>query len=119
MTEPTCPACAHAIDDTVRLCERCGHTFAAAPSEPTTLGDAILRARTLTLSTGEGHTVALRGDADFCVMPSANYARLRETSMHGGIEPLLSFLPRGGIDVHRASFQPIAKAMLAHSNWPR
>lgn len=33
MTEPTCPVCQHAIDDTVRLCERCGHAFAAVPSE--------------------------------------------------------------------------------------
>lgn len=81
-----------------------------------TLGDAIVQARTLTLDTNEGHTIAIRRGR-FCVLPSAHYARLRETSMHGGITPLVSFLPHGGLDVHRASFEPIKAALLNHEGW--
>jgi hypothetical protein len=80
-----------------------------------TLGDAILRARDGALG-GEGHTVAIR-DEQFCVIKSAEYARLRETQQHGGITPLISFLPRGGIDVHRASFEPIKTALINHERW--
>ena len=85
-----------------------------------TLGEAILRARDHARDTGEAMTVALCGHGDaseFCTIPSHEYALLREHGQSGDIAPLVSFLPRGGIDVHRASFEPIASALLQHERF--
>lgn len=107
-----------------RRIERARHKVIAVATNPfdattvaLTLGGAILRARTRALDGGEGQTVVLRHDGEFCTIPSAEYARLREQSLHGGIDPLLSFLPNGGIDVHRASFAPIATHLLTHERF--
>jgi hypothetical protein len=83
----------------------------------TTLGGAILRARDLARETGRGCTVALRSDGEFCTIASHEYAVLRENSEGRDLEPLLSFLPHGGLDVHRASFEPLAAALLQHERF--
>jgi hypothetical protein len=91
------------------------------PGDPTkvslTLGGAILHARDHARDTGEGCTVALRSDGEFCTIASHEYAVLRENGEARDLDPLLSFLPRGGLDVHRASFEPLATALLQHERF--
>lgn len=81
-----------------------------------TLGDAILRARNHMLDTGEGCTVVL-ADHVFCTIASARYAALRERGESRGLDPLFSFLPNGGLDVHRASFEPLGAALANHTRF--
>lgn len=81
-----------------------------------TLGEAILSGRRGTLATGEAYTVVEDG-GEFKAMPSREYAVLRENNAHVGITPVVSFLPTGGIDVHRPSFTEIATAMLDHPHF--
>lgn len=86
----------------------------------TTLGSAILIARDMATGYGPDHTNAEAAtviqypDLRLAVLPSAEYARLRESSQHGGMTPLLSFLPRGGLDVHRAAFEGVGDALTNH-----
>lgn len=84
-----------------------------------TLGDAILEARRLYVASGEPHTVAIAGtghDAQFCTIPSAAYAKMREEQRHHSITPLVTFR-RGGLDCHRDSFRPVERALLNHERF--
>lgn len=81
-----------------------------------TLGDALVSGRRGTLATGEAYTVVEDG-GEFKAMPSREYAVLRENNAHVGVLPVVSFLPSGTIDVHRAAFTEIATAMLDHPNF--
>lgn len=86
-----------------------------------TLGSAILLARDMARGWDGEDTptpatvVQYADDLRLAVIPSEEYAKLRERSMHGGLVPLLSFLPHGGLDVHRASFEGIGDALRNHT----
>jgi hypothetical protein len=81
-----------------------------------TLGDALVSGRRGTLATGEAYTI-VEDSGEFTAMPSREYAVLRENNAHIGIEPVVSFLPTGDIDVHRPAFTAIATAMRDHPNF--
>lgn len=81
-----------------------------------TLGDAILIARQQMLDSGTGHSVCVRHER-WCVVASEWLADKRERNITTGITPLLSFLPNGGLDAHRASFEPIAMALVNHTRY--
>lgn len=86
----------------------------------TTLGNAILIARDVAMGNGypkaePATVVQYTDDLRLAVIPSHEFALMRENAMTGGIVPLLSFLPHGGLDVHRASFEGIVDALSNHS----
>lgn len=82
-----------------------------------TLGDAILLARDLAAEAEAATVIQYADDLRLAVIPSHEYALLRENRAAGGMEPLLSFLPNGGLDVHRASFEGIGDALRNHRSY--
>lgn len=96
------------------------------------LGDAILKARDLVVGTAitkdgtraswtvvQYNTLAGADRLRFGVIAAEGYAALREQGAHDHLTPLLSFLPHGGLDVHKASFEGLRTRHEASARSPR